>query len=257
MSEYFIRYPDSEEAKGPYNTEQLQSLSESKKVTADTLYYDDDKEVWLAFSSNADLLEELFPAEKKLTLKKKSDEDLDLLNKPDSEETQKVHIEDILAAAEGNTEDTKSKKSKAKWVHITVGFTSLSLTITFILSAVGLLYLHFGTIQTQNVALIARNPFIIMAVIDLFLSICLALSVTTIYPIVRLRAAIGLAFLALYFYSFGEPVIAALISISMVGTFINTFTTRASVFLFSGPGSVGGMIGFLFLYYLYLNPLQS
>ncbi len=38
MSEYFIRYPDSEEAKGPYNLEQLQSLSEAKRVKPETTY---------------------------------------------------------------------------------------------------------------------------------------------------------------------------------------------------------------------------
>ena len=66
MSEYFIRYPDSEEAKGPYSIEQLQSLAESKKVTPDTLYYDDDKEVWIAVKGNESLAEILFPAVKKL-----------------------------------------------------------------------------------------------------------------------------------------------------------------------------------------------
>ena len=63
MSEFFIRYPNSEEAKGPYNIEQLQSLSEAKKVKPDTLYYDEDKEVWVAVGSNSDLNELLFPAE--------------------------------------------------------------------------------------------------------------------------------------------------------------------------------------------------
>ena len=51
MSKYFIRYLDSEEA---------------KKVKPDTLYYDEDKEVWVAVNSNEDLNESLFPAEKKL-----------------------------------------------------------------------------------------------------------------------------------------------------------------------------------------------
>lgn len=253
MSEYFIRYPDSEEAKGPYNTEQLQSLAESKKVTNDTLYYDDDKEVWLAISGNQGLTDTLFPAEKKLILKKRGDEELDLVNKPEDKTAEKLSIEDILAAAEGDTEETKSKKSKSKWKHRTVTYTANSLTLTFMLSTIGLILSNFDTVATQNVHLIIRNPFLIFGAIDLFLTICLALSVTTIYPIVRIRAAVGLAFMALYFYSFGEPIMAALISISMLGTFINTFTTRASLFLFTGPGSVGGMIGFLFMYYLYMN----
>lgn len=231
MSEYFIRYPDSEEAKGPYNTEQLQSLSEAKKVTPDTLYYDDDKEVWLAIRGNEDLKETLFPAEKKLSLKKKSDAELNLLNKPESQETKKLTIEEILAAAEGDTKETKNKKAKAVWKHRTVGYTSFALTITFLLSTLGFAYIHLSTIQTLNPYLILRDPFLIIAGIDLFLTICLALSVTTIYPIVRIRAVIGLGFLALYFYSFGQMDLAALITVSMICTFINTLTTRVSIFI--------------------------
>ena len=254
MSEYFIRYPDSEEAKGPYNVEQLLSLSEAKKVTQDTLYYDDDKEVWLAIRSNSVLKEELFPAEKKLTLKKKSEEDVNLVNKPEEEETEKIEVTDILAAAEGDTEETKSKKTKSKWKHRTVGYTSSALTLTFFLSALGLAFLHFDTIKTLNPSLILKNPFIITAAIDLFLFICLILSVTTIYPIIRIRAVVGLGFLALWFYSFDQLTMVAFIAVSMICTFINSLTTRVGVFVVTGPGSVVGMGLFLFLYYLFLNP---
>jgi hypothetical protein len=254
MSEFFIRYPNSEEAKGPYNIEQLQSLSEAKKVKPDTLYYDEDKEVWVAVGSNTDLNELLFPAEKKLALRKKEDSDLNLLNK--GEEKKKVTIEEILAAAEGDTEETKNKTVKAKWKHRTIGFTSLSLTITFVLSAAGLAFLNLDTIKTMDPLLILASPFVIFAAVDAFLTLCLALSVTTIYPVVRFRAVAGLGFMALYFYSFDQTTLAALVSISMVCAFINTFITRVSVFLITGPGAVGGMIGFLFLYFMYLNPVQ-
>ena len=256
MSEYFIRYPDSEEAKGPYNLEQLQSLSEAKRVKPDTLYYNEDKEVWVAVNTNEDLNECLFPTDKKLTLRNKESEELDLLNKPD-EEAQKLTIEEILAAAEGETSETKNKTAKTKWKQRTISYSSLSLTITFGLSAAGLIFLNIADIMTLNPALILVNPFLIIAGIDAFITLCLALSVTTIYPIVRFRTAIGLGFMALYFFSFGQPLLAALISVSMISTFINTFTTRAYVFLITGPGAVGGIAGFLFLYYMYLNPVQA
>jgi len=256
MSEYFIRYPDSEEAKGPYNIEQLQSLSEAKKVKPDTLYYDEEKEAWITLNTNEELIETLFPAEIKLALRSKEDADLDLLNKPEDENSKKLTIEEILAAAEGDTEETKSKTARTKWKHRTVGFTSLSLTLTFGMSTAGLIFLNLADIMSMNPALIAGNPFIIMAAIDAFLTLCLALSVTTIYPAVRFRAVVGLGFMALYFYSYGQMTMAALISVSMACAFINTFTTRISVFLLTGPGSVGGMAAFLFLYFLYLNPSQ-
>lgn len=257
MSEYFIRYPDSEEAKGPYNLEQLQSLSEAKKVKPDTLYYDEDKEVWVAVHSNADLNEALFPEEKKLALRKKGEENPNRLNKPEDENRKKVTIEEILAAAEGDTEETKNKTVKAKWKHRTIGFTSLSLTITFILSAVGLAFINLDTIQTLNPALILASPLVVIAAIDAFLALCLALSVTTVYPLVRFRAVAGLGCIALYFYSFDQMTLAALFSISMICAFLNTFITRVSVFLVTGPGAIGGMAGFLFMYFIYLNPPQA
>ena len=257
MSEYFIRYPDSEEAKGPYNLEQLQSLSEAKRVKPETLYYDEDKEVWVAVSTNDDLKENLFPEDQKLSLRSKESEDLDLLNKPEDENAPKLTIEEILAAAEGETSETKGKTSAKKWKDRTIGYTSLSLTVTFGLSAAGFIMLNMKDLMTLNPAIMLVNPFLIIGAIDAFITLCLALSVTTIYPVVRFRSAIGLGFMALYFYSFGQPLLAALISISMVSTFINTFTTRVYVFLLTGPGAVVGTAAFMFLYHLYLNPPQG
>ncbi len=49
--EYYIRAPDSEDARGPFNMEKLSSLVEIDQVDKETLYYDDEKEEWLAFSA--------------------------------------------------------------------------------------------------------------------------------------------------------------------------------------------------------------
>ena len=123
----------------------------------------------------------------------------------------------------------------------------------------GLLAVSVDHLEIQRgtiTALILMNPFLIFAAVDLFITLCLALSVTTVYPIVRFRAAIGMGFMSLYFYSFDQPLLAGLITVSMLSTFINTFTTRAYVFLITGPGAIGGIAGFFFFYYMYLNPAQ-
>ena len=113
-------------------------------------------------------------------------------------------IEEILAAAEGETSETKGKTSKKKWKKRTIGYTSLSLTITFGLSAAGFIFLNLKDLMTLNPAVMLVNPFLIVGAIDAFITLCLALSVTTIYPFVRFRSALGLGFMALYFYSFGQ-----------------------------------------------------
>ena len=59
--EYYIRKPDQETARGPYNIEKLQSLAEAGQVDTETLYYDENLETWAAIASNEELRHEIFP----------------------------------------------------------------------------------------------------------------------------------------------------------------------------------------------------
>ncbi len=254
MEEYFIRNPESEEAKGPYTIEQLLSLAEASKIDPETLFYDDDKEVWIAFKGSSELKDTLFPSEKKLVLRKKEAPEEKSPIEVKKKEESKIAIEDLLAAAEGDTKETKHKSVGKKWRERTSVYTVKTLMLTFLLSTAGLIFINLDTILERNVGEMLANPFIIFAAVDLFLAFCLLLSVTTVYPLIRLRAVIGLGFMGYYFWNFDQPIISAFIAASMLGTFINTLTLRISVFIFSGLLSILGMLGFVALYYLYLNP---
>jgi len=253
MSDYFIRYPDSEEAKGPYNIEQLQSLCEAKKVTPDTLHYDEEKEVWIAIRGNKDLHETLFPKEKKLTLRKKDEAPVaETKEEPASEPD--INVSEILAAAEGETQETKDKVSDSQWRLRTMIWASHSLTLSFIISGLGLTFLHLESVLSGDPSVLLKNPFVLLAGIDILFGVFLALSVTAIYPLVRLRAALGIGFFLIYFYSFDQMTIAVLAALSMVGIYVNTFIARISVFIFTGPMAILGTVAYLILYFLYLNP---
>jgi len=58
--EFYIRQASDNEARGPYNLEQLISLSECGSVTSDTLFYDASSENWTPICENADLKKIIF-----------------------------------------------------------------------------------------------------------------------------------------------------------------------------------------------------
>src|SRR5690606_27325329 len=72
-----------------------------------TLFYDATTEQWVTIDSNADLKAALFPEKKKLTLR--SNASVETLNK-EAAGAAPITVNDLLAAAEGRTSDTKDHK---------------------------------------------------------------------------------------------------------------------------------------------------
>ena len=66
--EFYIRHATENEARGPFNHEQLVSLAENSQIDPTTLYYDAAAEQWAEFASNATLMAQFFPEKKKLRL---------------------------------------------------------------------------------------------------------------------------------------------------------------------------------------------
>jgi hypothetical protein len=63
--EFYIRQTSENEARGPYNLEQLISLSEIGSLTSETLFYDASREKWTPIGENADLKKSIFPEDTK------------------------------------------------------------------------------------------------------------------------------------------------------------------------------------------------
>ncbi len=108
--EFYIRSASETEARGPFNLEQVISLAEAGQVTLETLYYDAAHEQWVAIGENAEVKAQVFPEKKKFTLNK--DLKIASLNK-EKDSDAPISVNDMLAAAEGKTADTKDKADPA------------------------------------------------------------------------------------------------------------------------------------------------
>lgn len=69
MREYYIRREGDEDASGPFDIDQISSLIEADKLDPSAYFYDIETESWLTISSNAELMDTLYPKKRKLTLR--------------------------------------------------------------------------------------------------------------------------------------------------------------------------------------------
>lgn len=69
MREYYIRREGDEDASGPFDIDQISSLIEANKLDPEAYFYDIETESWLPISSNAELMDTLFPKKRKLSLR--------------------------------------------------------------------------------------------------------------------------------------------------------------------------------------------
>lgn len=89
--EYFVRNPDSENARGPFTVDKLASLAEADQINRDSLVYDEQSETWKTIAEDAALCAKLFPERKKLTLRKRGqDAPTEIKKAPDATTGRKV-----------------------------------------------------------------------------------------------------------------------------------------------------------------------
>lgn len=206
MAEFYIRQPDAEEARGPFTEEQLESLGEARQITPDTLFYDPQKEVWLKIGSDGELKNRIFPERKSLSLKPRGKAVEEAPPEP-KDAPAAVRVDEMLAAAEGNTSETKhvvaAKKSREKAASLSVPVAILIMAMMIISAVFPSIEIVQEIIEQEAPSLLIEEPLLIVALIDTFLLICLCLAVTEIFPIVRVRAMMGLGFFAFYYWAQG------------------------------------------------------
>ena len=250
VEEYYIRQPDSEDARGPFNMEKLSSLVEIDQVDKETLYYDDEKEEWLAFGDNSELASRVFPEKKKLILRAKSDEDMDMLNASE-DEIEAISVSDMLAAAEGDTEETKHLKESAKWQEKAATLSMPVLGMIMFISAFNNIFPNYSVIMDivddENYLALLEKPLLLVGLWDLFLAIFLGLSVSDIFPMVRFRAMLGLGYFG--FYHWGQwqtgdensMIMMAAGIMGSLGVFVCTLTLKMTLMIFFGACGLVGM----------------
>lgn len=257
--EFFIREEENEEAKGPFTLDQLQSLAGASKVTEDTLVYDEARELWVKIRAWAELKALIYPEKKKLALKKaeapapvgpdKSDLD------KHGEELPEVAVEDMLAAAEGQTEDTEHLKHRENLRNKAAALSVPGLGVIMALCAFSLIYPRFPLVLQaveEQTYLQMADPYLIIGFLDLIWSVFLFLAVSEIFPILRLRAALGLGFWGFVFWNGGDPLLMASVMAGHAAIFVCTMTLNFYLML---AGLIVGIGGMFVLAYLALSGL--
>ena len=211
MPEYYIRTPEQDESRGPFNINKLLTLAEAGQVTENSLYYDEENEEWVPIALNEELKAQVFPKSESLKLHVGED-DQDKVSDEDSKEESGLNVQDMLKAAEADTEETRHLKRSQKSFERAVALASLTLGLMMLLSAVLLL-----------------------------------LSVTEIYPLIRGRSMLGLGFGVYLGWALGDPLLMLAFGLGCAGVFLATLAQRLSVMLLAIVMGVGGNGALAFL----------
>jgi hypothetical protein len=238
--EFYIRNASETEAHGPFTLEQLVSLAEAGKVDPQTLYYEAGTEQWISIGANADLKAAIFPEKKRLTIKPK--DSVEMINAP-VDTTPPLSVDDMLAAAEGRTSETRGKRDKTIAYERAARIGRYACIIMLALSAGGLLIPSIEEIVAFDLPTLASTPFVYFGFVDLFLAFVLLLGATSAYPIIRFRAALGVGFLGIIFWCKPDVVDVVPIvelSVGAIGLYLSTiFVGYITLGLASGVGLAG------------------
>lgn len=242
--EFYIRSATESDARGPFNQEQLMSLAEAGQVDGSTLYYEASTEQWELVGDNALLMAALFPEKKPLKLKPK--ESVNTLN-VQRNDARPIKVNDMLAAAEGRTADTKGKSDPMESLARAAKTGMYAVTLGLAFSAVGLLLPSIDLISKGEYTRLLFQPFALLGALDLVLFLLMVLQTVAIYPFLRFRAALGFGFLGFIFWTQGETNLALAVTAGSVGLYFCTVFTRFFSLAAAVLLTLGGMGGFAYL----------
>jgi hypothetical protein len=257
--EYYVRPANSDTARGPYDIDKLNTLAEAGQITRETLYYDDDLESWAAIGSNKDLAKQIFPDKRKLQLKssEKAGDSERRLSRAD-DEREAVSVENMLAAAEGTTEETAHLREKIAWQNRAASLAIPTLAAVCLVSALTYIYPSISIVKMllnndpNGLSAVLQHPLLVLGVLDLIFAICLALAATEIYPLLRFRAMLGAGFFGVVYwsqYALGHPpglILVACVLAYGIGVYICTLTLNFRLMVGSVVASLAGALGFAY-----------
>jgi hypothetical protein len=254
MADYYIRTPDREESRGPFDASKLLTLAEAGQINENTLYYDEKKEEWTPIALNKVLTAEVFPQRKKLTLKvgqprakkvfAETDAPSEVEEEEQEEEEEGLNVEAMLAAAEADTEETRYLKQQDQSFEKAAGLSSPGIGLMMLLSAVFFLMPHFSEVtkafSNGSYSSLINYPFILVALIDFVMAACLFLAVTEIYPLLRGRGMLTFGFGLYLGWSIGDPLIMAAAATGGFGIFYATLAQNYPMMILTILLGVGG-----------------
>ena len=235
--EIYIRNATETEARGPFSAEQVADLAETGQVTRDSMYYDAGTEQWVALTTNPDLMAIVFPEKRKLTLKAK---DIQTLNKP-ADDSRSINVNDMLAAAEGRTDDTSGKSDPRIAMARAARIGMIGALVSLVAAAGAEILPSTDTLLTMDPAKLLANPLVVLGIVDIGLAILVALGMLTLYPLIRFRAALGLGLMGFLFYVDGQTVPLLAAAVGSIGLYLCTIVVSLIPALIAVAAGVGGM----------------
>ncbi len=218
--EFYIRAPAETESHGPYTLEQLVALAEAGRIDAQSLYYDATSERWTTLVHNPDLKALLFPEKKKLVLRPK--EAVIPTEVETDDPKAQLNVEEMLAAAEGRTDETKDKRNHSLDYEKNAAIGRQGAIVLLLISAGALTLPHAEAITTFDLKELVTHPESLLGLADLGLALLLLLGMTDIYPVVRFRAALGVGFFAMLGWLDGNYLHTLAVAAGAVGLFLST-----------------------------------
>lgn len=252
--EYFIRGPEEETARGPYGIDELLTLAEAGQITPEHYYFDPRMESWALIHSNEPLKDKIFPEKKQLTLRKKTSEEVAFINKED-DESEAVKVEEMLAAAEGHTDETKYVRTKRLWQERTAAISVPTLGVMLVISALSVLYPSWSIVnaimndQEGAWQLLFQQPVVLLGGLDLIMGAFLFLNATEIFPLIRFRAMLGAGFFSIIYFSHflnGDPagLWLGLSNLAFgIGLYVCTLTLNFPLMVASSSIGIAGVLG--------------
>jgi hypothetical protein len=245
--EIYIRNATETEARGPFTAQQVADLADAGQVTAETLIYDASAEQWVALSSNTELMTTVFPEKRRLSLKSKQ---IATLNKP-IDDTRPITVGDMLAAAEGHTEDTRGKSDPQVAMARAARIGMFGVLISLVAAAAAEILPHTDTLVAMTPGKLLAHPLVALGVIDIILAILLALGMVTLYPFFRFRAALGLGLMGFIFYAQGDSIPFIAVTVGSIGLYLCTVVVSFFPALIAFAAAVGGM-GMLAYHFIFV-----
>lgn len=243
MPDYYIRTPEQDESRGPFDISKLLTLAEAGQVTENTLYYDEEKEEWIPIALNEELKAKVFPKAESLKLRIGQGGENETFS-ADSKEAGGISVENMLKAAEADTEETRHLKRSQKSFERAVALASMTLGLMMILSSISLLVPHLdavqGAVNEQGYASLLNYPFLLVGLFDLIMAVLLLLSVTDIYPLIRGRSMLGLGFGVYVGWALGDPALLLAFGLGGAGVFLATIAQRFSFMVLAIVMGIGG-----------------
>jgi len=248
MGDFYIRQSAAGDTRGPFDEDQMVSLAEAGQITLETEVADENKSSWVVVRDFPELKAMLFPEKKKLGLKKegKPVEAIKYINKPEDESKPAITVEQMLAAAEGHTDDTRHLKDVQKEISRAAGLSMPVLTVMMVLSGLANSLPRYRVLMDLfahgNWQGIIQEPFALVGIFDCLLALGLFLNIFSLFPVVRFRAMVGVGYFVFFYWSMGDPISMVVAVTAGLGLFVCTVTLNLKTmisFALIGVGSMG------------------